>query len=195
VVIGEAGNLVDARRQLAALGPDVVLLDIAIGGETSWDLLRLLRSRESMQEGGARVGVLILSAFREDQYAIQALRSGADGFLNKESAPELLVAAIRRVASGRRYISVELADRLAGALSSTGSSAPADGTQLHETLSEREFRVLVQIAQGRSLTAIADDLHISPKTVTTYRSRVLQKLGLENNAAITRYALDRGLIH
>ena len=182
VVAGEAASAAEARSLVGACPFDVLVLDLSLSGESGWELLKLVKSK---QPGMA---VLILSAFREDQFALQALKSGADGFLNKESAPELLLAAIRRVAAGGKYISATLAERFARSLGGEENPSP------HETLSEKEFTILKRIACGNSLVVIADELHISPKTVTTHRARILQKLGLENNAGLTRYVLEKGLL-
>ncbi len=182
VVAGEAASAAEARTLLGGCPFDVLVLDLSLPGESGWELLKLAKSKQ------LHISVLILSAFREDQFALQALKSGADGFLNKESAPEFLLAAIRRVAAGGKYISATLAERFARSLGGEENPSP------HETLSEKEFTILKRIAHGKSLVAIADELHISPKTVTTHRARILQKLGLENNADLTRYALKKELL-
>jgi two-component system, NarL family, invasion response regulator UvrY len=182
VVAGEAASAAEARTLVGVCPFDVLVLDLSLSGESGWELLKLVKSKQP------RISVLILSAFREDQFALQALKSGADGFLNKESAPELLLTAIRRVAAGGKYVSTTLAERFARSLGGEENPSP------HETLSEKEFTILKRIACGNSLVAIADELHISPKTVTTHRARILQKLGLENNAGLTRYVLEKGLL-
>ena len=182
VVAGEAASAAEARTLLGGCPFDVLVLDLSLPGESGWELLKLAKTKQ------LRISVLILSAFREDQFALQALKSGADGFLNKESAPEFLLAAIRRVAAGGKYISATLAERFARSLGGEENPSP------HETLSEKEFTILKRIACGNSLVAIAGELHISPKTVTTHRARILQKLGLENNAGLTRYVLEKGLV-
>jgi DNA-binding NarL/FixJ family response regulator len=182
VVVGEAATVDEARKLVSTCPFNVLLLDISLSGESGWELLKLAKSK---QPG---ISILILSAFREDQFALQALKSGADGFLNKESASELLLAAIRRVATGGKYVSPTLAERLARGLGGEQLSSP------HETLSEKEFAILKRIASGKSLVMIADELHISPKTVTSHRAHILQKLDLENNADLTRYALKNSLL-
>ena len=185
-VAAEAGSVAEAGAVTAAglQNFDVILLDIGLPDGSGWELLQSLRAHP----GGAPP-VLVLSSHREDEYAVQALRSGAAGFLSKESAPEALVAAVRRVANGGRYVSAEVAERLAGTVVD-GNSALAP----HERLTPREFTVFQRIATGRSLVAIGAELHVSPKTVTSWRARILDKLGLDNNAALTRYALAKGLI-
>jgi DNA-binding NarL/FixJ family response regulator len=180
-VAGEAAGVAQARASLDMHAFDVLVLDLTLSGESGWDLLALAKNK------APRIGVLVLSAYREDEYAIQALKSGADGFLNKESAPEFLLAAIRRIAAGGKYISADLAEKFARSLG--GTEKPS-----HEALSAREFAILRCIASGKSLVAIADEFHVSPKTVTTHRGRILDKLGLENNAELTRYALEKGLL-
>jgi two-component system, NarL family, invasion response regulator UvrY len=180
-VVSEASSVDEAKHLIHTKKFQVVVLDVALGRESGWEVLRYVRSRTD------RIGVLVLSAFREEQYAVQALRSGADGFLNKESAPDQLVFAVRRIANGHKYVSPDLADRLARNLGEA-TIAPLD------SLSEREFEVLRMIAAGQSLTVIAENLHVSPKTVTTYRARLLEKLELDNNAALTRFAIDHKLL-
>ena len=180
-VAGEAASLAQARALLNSGPFDVLVLDLTLSGETGWELLDLAKRKQPP------LAVLVLSAYREDQYAIQALKSGADGYLNKESAPEFLLGAIRRVAGGHKYVSAELADKFARSLGGTAGAA-------HDVLSAREFAVLRCIASGKTLVAIADEFHVSPKTITTHRSRILDKLGLANNAELTRYALEKGLL-
>jgi DNA-binding NarL/FixJ family response regulator len=180
-VTGEAASVAQARTLLGTGTFDVLVLDLTLSGETGWELLELAKRKQPP------VAVLVLSAYREDQYAIQALKNGADGYLNKESAPEFLLAAIRRVASGHKYVSPELAEKLARSLGGTANAT-------HEGLSAREFAILRCIARGQTLVAIAEAFHVSPKTITTHRSRILDKLGLANNAELTRYALEKGLL-
>lgn len=181
VVAGEAAGVAPARALLGSTAFDVLVLDLTLSGETGWDLLEIAK------RGGRPPAVLILSAYREDTYAIQALKRGADGYLNKESAAEYLLAAIRRLAAGGKYISAALAEAFARTLGEV-EIAP------HKGLTAREFTIMQRIAGGKSLVLIAEELHVSPKTITTYRSRILDKLGLENNAGITRYALEKGLL-
>jgi two-component system, NarL family, invasion response regulator UvrY len=180
-VVAEAASLSEALAALKQERIDVILLDLTLGAESGMDLLKSVKAKTPA------IRVVILSAFGEDQYAVQALKSGADGYLNKESAPESLIAAVRRVAAGNKYISPNLAEKLADTL--TGAQP-----QAHEKLSDREFQVLRMIAAGRSLVSIAEELHVSTKTVTSYRSRVLEKMGFETNADLIRYALERGLL-
>jgi two-component system, NarL family, invasion response regulator UvrY len=182
VVAGEAATAAQARALVGTCAFDILLLDLSLPDESGWELLKLTKRKPS------RISVLVLSAFREDEFALQALKTGADGFLNKESAPELLLAAIRRVAAGGKYVSAALAERFARSLGGEQSTSP------HDALSEKEFTILKRIARGKSLVAIADELHISPKTVTSHRARILLKLRLDNNAGLTRYALEKRLL-
>ncbi len=181
-IAGEAASVPDALNLMRRQPFDLVLLDISLPGRTGVDLLKQLRNEFPS------VRVLVLSAYTEDQYALRVLKEGAHGFLNKESAAELLVSAIRKVANGGKYVSAELAERLADQLGGRGDAAP------HELLSEREFVVLRMIAAGKSLNDIADNLHLSPKTISTYRSRIVEKVGLRSNAELTRYAIEQGLL-
>jgi two-component system, NarL family, invasion response regulator UvrY len=181
-VTAEAGSVPDAVALLKDGAFDVILLDLTLREQSGMELLKVIKATTP------KLPVLILSSFGEDQYAMQALKAGADGYLNKESAPESLIAAVERVASGKKYVSPNLAEKLASGL--TGSE------QLpHEKLSDREFVVLRLIAAGISLVAIADQLNVSTKTVTTYRSRIMYKTGFTTNADLTRYALEQGLLN
>jgi DNA-binding NarL/FixJ family response regulator len=181
LVAGEAASCAEALDLLTEERFDVVVCDVKLPDGLGWEVLKAVKS------GKHPVPVLILSAFTEEQYAVQALKSGADGYVNKGSAAETLITAVRRLASGGKFVSPEFAAHVAQGLGHGDSAA-------HEALSEREFAVLRMIASGSSLVAIAQSLNISPKTVTTYRARVLEKLSLENNAALTRYVLEKGLL-
>jgi len=181
LVAGEAASCAQALDLLTEERFDVIVCDVKLPDGLGWDVLKAVKS------GPHPVPVLILSAFTEEQYAVQALKSGADGYVNKGSASETLIAAIRRLAGGGKFVSPEFAAHVAHVLGHGDSAA-------HEALSEREFAVLRMIAAGSSLVSIAQSLNISPKTVTTYRARVLEKLALENNAELTRYVLEKGLL-
>ena len=184
VVVAEAGTKAEALEALGAQPCDVVVVDLALPDGSGFDLLKAAQTRRA-----SLPPVLILSSHRDDQYAIQALRHGAAGFLSKDMAADELAAAVRRVAAGGRYLSPEVAVRLAGTVLDGDS-----GLEPHERLTPRELEVFLRIAAGRSLVSIAEELHVSPKTVTSWRSRILEKLGLENNAALARYALLKGLL-
>jgi DNA-binding NarL/FixJ family response regulator len=161
---------------------DVLVLDVSMPGGGGLSVLRELKAR------GSRLPVLVFSIHAEEQYAVRALRAGAAGFLSKDRAPEELVAAIRKVADGGRYVTSSLAERLAFALQD-GSDAPP-----HERLSAREHQVLCLIASGKTVGEIAAELFLSPKTISTYRSRILEKMHLDNNAQLTRYAVENNLV-
>lgn len=180
-LVGEAADGVEATDKARELKPDVVVLDISMPKRSGIDALSDIRR---VAEG---TRVLILSMHPEDQYAIRCLRDGADGYLTKESAPELLVQAIRKVHQGGKYVSPALAEKLALHLVRGEDEAP------HQRLSDRELEVLILIGRGKTVSEIAENLFLSVKTVSTYRSRVLEKLALENNAQLMRYAIDNEL--
>jgi DNA-binding NarL/FixJ family response regulator len=159
-----------------------VLLDITLPDRSGLDVLKQLHSESP------KLPVLILSMHAEDHYAIRVLRAGAAGYLTKESAPEKLVQAIRKVAQGGKYVSQTLAEKLAFSVKSDVKRAP------HESLSDREYQVLWMICSGKTVTQIAGELGLSVKTISTYRVRVLQKLDMKNNAELTRYAIKEGLV-
>jgi len=187
-VVGEAGDYGELRTLLRKLGEggrapcDVLVLDINLPGRSGLDVLHVLKDE------GAPIKVLIVSMYPEDQYAIRALRAGAHGYVNKGGDPQLLVQAVRTVAQGRKYVTPEIAQMLVENL-----STPATG-QLHEKLSDRELQTLVMIASGKRLSDIATELVLSPKTVSVYRARVLEKLQLANNSELTVYAIRHGLV-
>jgi DNA-binding NarL/FixJ family response regulator len=172
-------EVLDAARESQ---PDVVLLDISMPGRGGLETLKDLKRLR------AGLKVLILSMHPEDQYAIRYLKDGADGYMTKEGASEQLITAIRKVHRGGKYISEHLAERIAETLGAPTEARP------HETLSDREFQVMTLIAQGKTITEIGEELFLSVKTVSTYRTRILMKLGLKNNAQIMRYALREGLL-
>jgi DNA-binding NarL/FixJ family response regulator len=161
---------------------DVLLLDISMPGRTGLEVLQYLKSEKP------KLPVLMLSIHSEGRYAIRSLRAGAFGYLTKESAPDELITAIRTVSSGRRYITPTLATVLAEYLDADVSKP------LHETLSDREYQVLRMLASGKTVTKIAEEMYLSPKTISTYRSRILQKMRMENNAELTHYAIDNHLV-
>jgi len=181
-LVAEAGDGFEAARLARQHQPDVVVLDISMPGRSGIDALTEIRS------GCASTRILMLSMHPEDQYAIRCLREGADGYLTKESAPELLVGAIRKLHSGGKYISSALAERLAMNLTGGGDQA------LHERLSDRELQVLMMLGNGRTVSEIAEDLCVSVKTVSTYRARLLEKMDMENNAQLMKYAIEHKLV-
>lgn len=182
VVAGEADDGVDAMRLARQQPWDVVLLDVSMPNRNGIDTLKMLKKEFP------RLPVLILSMHPEEQYAVRALKSGASGYLTKQSAPELLVTAIRQVASGNKYVSPSLAMKLAEVITEKNDRPP------HESLSDREYQILCLIAAGRPLTQIAEELNISVKTVSEYRKRMLEKMRLESNAELIHYGLKHGLV-
>jgi len=180
--IGEAVSGSNTLDMLRTKSWDLLLLDIFMPDRSGLDILARVRALHP------NTRVLVLSGYPERQYAISVLRSGANGFLSKESAPEELSKAVKTVLSGRRYVSAALADFLVSDLDADVSKP------LHAALSEREFQTLCKLAAGRSVSEIANELCISVKTVSTYRSRILQKTSFKTNADLTSYALRTGLI-
>jgi two-component system invasion response regulator UvrY len=181
-VAGEADCASQALR-LARQEPwDLVLMDISMPDRSGLEALELLRKEHP------GIKVLMLSMHRETQYAVRALKTGAAGYLNKQSAPAQLVEAIRTVVSGKKYISAEVAQELASQVSGEREALP------HETLSNREYQTLCLIASGMTVSAIADKLSLSVKTISMYRSRLLAKMSLKNNAELTHYAIKHGLV-
>ncbi len=182
VVAGEASCGSEVLRAVRENDYDIVLLDIAMPGGSGLEVLKQLHSLKP------DVQVLILSMYPERQYAMRALRAGAAGYLTKDSAPDELVDAIDRIARGDKYITRSLAQELASEL---GGNA---GKELHEALSDREYQVMRLLAAGNSVSEIAAQLSLSVKTVSTYRTRILEKLDLKTTAEIMHYALARGLV-
>ena len=179
----EAANAQEATRMAATGNYAMVLLDISLPGVNGLELLKNLRRDHP------GLPIMILSMHPEDQYAMRALTLGAVGYLTKESAPDELVLAVHRVLAGGRYISASLAERLAAHL----GSGMRTGTLPHEGLSDREFEILRLIGAGRTPTQIANELFLSVKTVSTYRSRILQKMHLNSSAELMNYALRNNL--
>lgn len=181
-VVGEAGDYGELRNLLRTTSCDVLVLDINMPGRSGLDVLQTLKDEPSPMR------VLVVSMHPEEQYAIRALRAGAFGYVNKGSNAQLLVDAVRMVAQGRKYITPEIAQMLAESLTQPVAAIA------HEKLSDRELQTLVLIASGRRLSDIAAELTLSPKTVSVYRARVLEKLGLSNNSEMTVYAIRNGLV-
>jgi DNA-binding NarL/FixJ family response regulator len=181
-IVGEAGAYGELRTLLREVQCDVLLLDINLPGRDGIDALASL---EGEQTG---IRVVILSQYPEDQYAIRALRGGAMGYLNKSSEPAQIVEAVRTVAAGGKYLTPEVAQLLLDTVTGRGAGAP------HEKLSDREMQTLLMIASGRRLSDIAQAMCLSPKTVSVYRARVLEKLGVASNAELASYALRHRLI-
>jgi len=182
-VVGEAGDYSELRALLRDAVCDVLVLDINMPGRSGLDVLAALKD-----DGGTAMKVLICSMYPEDQYAIRALRAGAYGYVNKGGDPQQLVTAVRTVSQGRKFVTPDIAQMLVESLTAPAVEHP------HEKLSDRELQTLVMIASGKRLSDIAGELTLSPKTVSVYRARVLEKLGLANNSELTVYAIRNGLV-
>ncbi|MCC6195285.1 MAG: response regulator transcription factor [Burkholderiales bacterium] len=181
-VAGEAATGSECIALVRAAPFDVVLLDISMPDKNGIDTLKTLKQIRP------DLPILMLSGYAEDQYAVNLLRAGAAGYLNKEAASTQLVGAVRTVVHGRKFVSPALAQILAD-----GITGDAD-QPLHGELSQREFQIFCKIAAGAAVSRIADELHLSVKTVSTYRTRVLEKMGMKSNADLTYYAIKNGLI-
>ena len=182
-VEGEADRGMDVLNKIKIMKYDIILLDISMPDISGLEVLKELKRQKP------KLPVLMLSIHPEEQYAVRALRAGASGYLTKASAPEELLGAIRRVSQGRKYITASLAEKLASYLD-TDMEKP-----LHEHLSDREFQVLCLIASGKTVTQIAEELTLSVKTISTYRTRILVKMKIKTNAEITRYAIENHLVN
>ena len=181
-VAGEVEDYAGLSTWLRDAVPDVLLLDISLPGQTGIDILKSVRERHP------KLAVLMLSMFPEDQYAVRALKAGAAGYLTKDAAPERLIEAVRCASSGKKYVSPALAAMLAERISEPAAGDP------HQRLSDREFETLKLIASGRKLSEMAEHMHLSPKTVSVYRARLLEKLNLRSNTELTHYAIRHRLI-
>jgi len=182
-VVGEAGDYSELRALLRGTACDVLVLDINMPGRSGLDVLAALKD-----DGDVKMRVLICSMYPEDQYAIRALRAGAFGYVNKGGDPQQLVTAVRTVSQGKKFVTPDIAQMLVESL-----TAP-EVAHAHEKLSDRELQTLVMIASGKRLSDIASELTLSPKTVSVYRARVLEKLALTNNSELTVYAIRNGLV-
>jgi two-component system, NarL family, invasion response regulator UvrY len=179
---GEASDARQALEQLRKKAWDLALIDINLPGKNGLDLLKELKAQ------WPKLPVLVLSGYPEDQFAVRVLKAGAGGYMTKESAPEELAKAIRKILGGGRYVSPALAEKLALGLRKDLTRTP------HETLSDREYEVMSRIALGKTVTEIAEELSLSAKTISTYRARVLEKLDVRNSAEIVQYAIRNGLV-
>jgi two-component system, NarL family, invasion response regulator UvrY len=182
VIAGEAGDAAALFTGLQTTATDLVLLDVSMPGGSFLDTLRDLRAKHPS------IRVLVLSVHPEDQWAVRALRAGAAGYLTKDHSPDQLLDAIRRVYRGGKYVSPTLAEQLATQLDLGGERAP------HELLSDREFEVMRRLGSGLTVTQIASELALSAKTVSTYRTRILEKMSMQTNGDLVRYAARYGLI-
>ena len=181
-VAGEAATGAETIALVRTQEFDIVLLDISMPDKNGIDTLK------SVKHIKPELPVLILSAHAEEQYAVNLLRAGASGYINKETASTQLVGAVRTAVQGRKYVSPTLAQVLAEGISGNGDEP------LHGSLSQREFQIFCKLAGGQAVSQIADELHLSVKTVSTYRTRVLEKMGMKSNADLTYYAVKNGLI-
>jgi two-component system invasion response regulator UvrY len=183
--IGEVDEAKDGKETVNIVGRkkyDLVLLDISLPGRSGIEVLKQIKCLKP------KLPVLILSMHPEEQYAVRSLRAGAAGYLTKESAPDELIDAIRKVAKGGKYITSSLAEKLAGEIG-LDTERP-----LHETLSDREYQVMCLIASGKTVKEVAQDLNLSVKTISTHRARILRKMHMDNNAQLTHYAIKHNLV-
>ena len=180
-LVGEAADGTQVLKCVRELEFDLLVLDLSMPGRSGMELIRQIRSEKP------RLRMLVLSMHQEQQYAVRAIRSGANGYLNKESATDQLAQAIRKIAGGGAYVTPEVAEQLAM------SAMPDALTLPHQSLSDREFDVFRQLVAGVSVTDIATALNLSVKTISTHKSNLMQKMGLNNPSELVRYALQHGL--
>ncbi len=180
-VVGEAENGREAIEKVRALRPDVVILDVNMPEKSGWDVL--IQVKDEYPE----MPVIILSIAPEKDYAVQFFKAKASGYLNKQSAPKELIDAIRKVNSGRKYISPSMAETLAMSLGEESDNPR------HETLSPREFQIMCMIGSGKTVTEIADELSLSSATISSHRAKILQKMSMKNNAQLTHYVFQKNL--
>jgi DNA-binding NarL/FixJ family response regulator len=180
-VVGEAADGTEVMQRVRELDFQVLVLDLSMPGRSGMELIKLVKAEKP------KLRILVLSMHQEMQYAVRAIKSGASGYLTKESAPALLEQAIRKVASGGAYVSAEVAEQLALGAMPGSEAAP------HAALSNREFEVFRLLVAGRSVTDIAAALHLSVKTVSTHKANMMHKLGLQNQSELVRYAIKHGL--
>jgi len=181
-VVGEASNGEDTLSQIHKTDADILILDITMPGKNGLDVLIQVKERKPA------LNVLILSMHPEEEVAIRAIKSGASGYLNKDSVPDELITAVKKIYKGGRYISSSLAESIAFSLEKDSSVPP------HENLSDREFQVMCMLASGNTLKQISEELSLSVKTVSTYRKRVLEKLRMKTNVELTHYAIKHRLV-
>ena len=181
-VVGEAESGFEILKKIEVARPDVIVLDISMPKSPGLDILG------SVKRHHPKLPIVVLSMHREKEYGPRLLRAGADGYVMKDAAPAQLISALRKVCTGGKFVSEELAEHLAGALEAGQHALPP-----HERLSDREYAVFRLIGQGKAVKEVADELSLSVKTVSTYRARTLMKTGLNNNAEIVRYCIERDL--
>lgn len=181
-VIDEAGDGDEALEKARVHKPDIILLDISLPGRNGYEVLKQLRSEYP------QIRVLILTTYPEKQYAVRCLRGGAYGYLTKDSAPEELITAIRKIAQGRKYVGVSLGEILATEIDTLSNRLP------HEDLSDREFQVLCLIGQGKTVSQVAEILSLSLSTINTHRAHILEKMHMGTTAQLIRYVVDNNLV-
>jgi len=181
-VAAEAASGHDVLAAIRTQRFAVIVLDMSMPGRSGLDLIRQIREEQPQAR------ILVLSMHQEEQYAVRALKAGASGYLNKDSAPELLVSAIRKIAAGGAFISPNIAEQLARGVIRSQDQPP------HTLLSDREFEVFQRLVAGQSVSVIADQLNVSVKTVSTHKSRIMQKMGMHSSAELVRYAVENGLV-
>jgi DNA-binding NarL/FixJ family response regulator len=181
-VFGEATNSQETLERVWKEPWDIVILDLTMPGRSGLDVLKEIKKERP------KLPVIILSMHPEDQFAVRLLKAGASGYMTKESAPEELVGAVKKAVAGGRYVSPTLAEKLASLIVHDSQTAP------HESLSDREFLILRMIASGKPVSAIARDLSLSVKTVSTYRARLLEKMSMSNNSELVHYAFQNQLV-
>lgn len=181
-VEGEAGDGQELLEKLRKNDFDLVLLDMKMPGRSGLEILKQLKMEHPS------LPVLVLSMHSEEQYAVRAIKAGASGYITKETAPDKLLDAIRRVCAGGKYISQSLAEKLADSISDAQNKPP------HEYLTDREFQVMCMIASGKTISEIARELFLSVKTISTYRQRILEKMNMKNNAELTHYVISNNLL-
>jgi DNA-binding NarL/FixJ family response regulator len=182
VVADEASSGYELLERIREKNYDVVLLDISMPGKDGLDTLKEIKYFKP------DIKVLMFTVYPEEQYAVRVLKAGAYGYINKESEPEEIIGAIRKVSQGRKYVSPELAELLAANIGSSSETAK------HETLSDREFQVMCMIASGKTVREIAEELALSINTISTYRIRILEKMNMKSNAELTHYAIKNNLV-
>jgi len=182
-IVAEVSDYIQLKQAIKKVAQiDLLIMDVGLPGKDGIEILKLIK------EEYPKVRTLMVSMYPEEQYAVRAFKAGASGYLNKSSAPERMLEAIDLILSGKKYVTPEIAQALVDNLSSPQVSQP------HERLSDREFQTLKLIASGKRLTEIAEIMMLSPKTVSVYRSRLLEKMELSNNAEITHYAIKNGIV-
>ncbi|MBN1152565.1 MAG: response regulator transcription factor [Dehalococcoidia bacterium] len=181
-IVAEAATGMEALELMRDADVDLVILDLSMPGLSGLDIVRQMRQDRPL------VRILVLSVHPEEQYAVRVMKAGASGYLTKDSAPEELISAVRHIATGHKYVTATLAERLALELDNAGDRLP------HQSLSDREYEVMLLVAEGLKVQEIADRLSLSVKTVSTYRTRLLQKMRMRNNADVVRYAVREGLV-